>query len=64
MRVFIIEANRVHVFGEYPFGSILADFLLMGNDFLVAFYCDLMKIKAATKIYKKMLKFLEDVTIN
>ncbi len=57
MRVFIIEANRVHVFGEYPFGSILADFL-------VAFYCDLMKIKAATKIYKKMLKFLEDMTIN
>ncbi len=42
MRVFIIEANRIHVFGEYPFGSILADFLLMGNDFLVAFYCDLM----------------------
>ena len=64
MRVFTIEVNYLYTFGEYSFGVILVDLLLKNNDYLIVFYCNLIKMKVATKIYKKMLKFLEDVTIN
>lgn len=38
MRAFITKANRLHVFGEHPFGISISYFLLRCNLFLCCIY--------------------------